>query len=106
MVLPYKMVLKLTLSYFVGIATAPLMGTMVKPLVRGTVKTTIGIGLQVKKLATEVAEELQDIAAEASVDFVAPETKSDGPVTASGAGMRPSVSATAAKNVSTVRRRG
>jgi hypothetical protein len=106
MVLPYKMVLKLTLSYFVGIATAPLMGTMVKPLVRGTVKTAIGIGLQVKKLAAEVSEELQDIAAEASVDFVAAETKSDVSVTASSAGMRPSVSATAAKNVSTVRRRG
>jgi hypothetical protein len=104
--LPYKMVLKLTLSYFVGIATAPLMGTMVKPLVRGTVKTTIGIGLQVKKLAAEVAEELQDLAAEASVDFVAAETNSGISVTAPSAGTRPSVSATAAKNVQTVRRHG
>jgi hypothetical protein len=106
MVLPYKMVLKMALSYLVGIATAPLMGTMVKPLVRHTVKTTIGIGLQMKKLATEVAEELQDIAAEVSVDFVAPETKSDVPTTASTTGMRPGVSAAAAENVSTVRRRG
>jgi hypothetical protein len=106
MVLPYKMVLKMTLSYFVGIATAPLMGTMVKPLVRSTIKTTIGIGLQVKKLATEVAEELQDIAAEASADYIAAETKPDVPVTSSSAGMRPNASATAAKNVSTVIRRG
>jgi hypothetical protein len=106
MILPYKMVLKMTLSYFVGIATAPLMGTMVKPLVRSTVKATIGIGLQVKKLATEVAEELQDIAAEASVDHIAAQTKSDVPVTSSSTGMRSSASATAAKNVSTVIRRG
>lgn len=106
MVLPYKMAFKLTLSYLVGIATAPLMGMMVKPLVRGAVKTTIGIGLQVKKLAAEVAEELQDLAAEASVDFVAAETKSGVSVTPPSAGTRPSVSVTAAKNVQTVRRRG
>jgi hypothetical protein len=106
MVLPYKMALKLTLTYFVGIATAPLMGTMVKPLVRGTVKTTIGIGLQVKKLAAEVAEELQDLAAEASVDFAAAETKPGVSVTAPSAGTRLGVSATTAKNAQTVRRRG
>lgn len=106
MALPYKMVLKLTLSYLVGTATAPLMGMMVKPLVRGTVKTTIGIGLQVKKLAAEMTEKLQDLAAEASVDFAAAETKSGVSVTAPSAGTRPSVSTTAAKNVHTVRRRG
>jgi uncharacterized protein DUF5132 len=106
MILPYKMALKLTLTYFIGIATAPLMGTMVKPLVRGTVRTTIGIGLQVKKLVAEVAEELQDLAAEASVDFAAAETKSGVSVTAPSAETRLGVSATAVKNVQTDRRRG
>lgn len=58
------------LPYFIGVVTAPLVGMIVKPLVRGTVKTTIGVGLQVKKLAAEAAEDMQDLAAEASAEFV------------------------------------
>ena len=60
--------------YLIGLVTAPLVGAIIKPLLRGTVKTTVGIGLQVKKLAAEVREEFQDITAEASVEIVAAET--------------------------------
>ncbi|MGH3931073.1 MAG: DUF5132 domain-containing protein [Pseudonocardiaceae bacterium] len=48
---------------------------ILKPLVRGTVKTTIGVALQVKKLAVEAAEDLQDLAAEASADVTTPKVE-------------------------------
>lgn len=70
---PFKMVL----PYLVGFATAPLVGMIIKPLMRGAIKTTIGIGLEVKKLAAEAAEDLQDLAAEVNAEFVAAETKSN-----------------------------
>ncbi|MGH3828904.1 MAG: DUF5132 domain-containing protein [Pseudonocardiaceae bacterium] len=75
---PYKT----ALPYLIGFVTAPLVGMLIKPLVRGAIKTTIGIGLEVKKLAAEAAEDLQDIAAEAGAEFVAAETKSDVSATA------------------------
>ncbi|MGH3566772.1 MAG: DUF5132 domain-containing protein [Pseudonocardia sp.] len=48
----------------------------IRPLIRGTIKTTMRISLEVKKLAAEAAEDLQDLAAEASAEFIAAETKS------------------------------
>lgn len=60
--------------YLIGLVTAPLVVKVVKPLLRGTVKTTIGVGLQAKKLAAEAAEDLQDLAAEASAEMAAAET--------------------------------
>lgn len=67
--------------YLIGLVTAPLVGAIIKPLLRGTVKTTVGIGLQVKKLAAEAREEFQDITAEASVEIVAAETAARSNVT-------------------------
>lgn len=60
--------------YLIGLVTAPLAVKVVKPLLRGAVKTTIGVGLQAKKLATDAAEDLQDLAAEASAEMAAAET--------------------------------
>lgn len=57
--------------YLAGLVTAPLVAGVVRPLVRGAVKTTVTLGLQVKKLAAEAREESQDIAAEASADLAA-----------------------------------
>ncbi|MGH3930500.1 MAG: DUF5132 domain-containing protein [Pseudonocardiaceae bacterium] len=81
--------------YLVGAVTAPLVGAVIKPIVRGTVKTTISIALQMKKLAAEAAEGVQDLAAELSADFDAPqaETHSGAAVTASRTGTRPAVTA-------------
>lgn len=59
--------------YVIGAVTAPLAAMVIKPILRGTVKTTIGVALQIKKLAAETAEDLQDLAAEASSGFDAPE---------------------------------
>jgi hypothetical protein len=61
--------------YILGSLTGPLVATVIKPLMRGAVKTTIGIGLQVKKLAAEAAEELQDLAAEAGAERAASDGK-------------------------------
>jgi Protein of unknown function (DUF5132) len=60
--------------YLIGLVTAPLVVKVVKPLLRGTVKTTIEVGLQAKKLGAEAVEDLQDLAAEASAEMAAAET--------------------------------
>lgn len=62
--------------YLLGLVTAPLMAKVVKPLLRGTVKTTVGLALQVKKVAAEAVEDVQDLAAEASAEMVAAEMAS------------------------------
>lgn len=42
--------------YVVGVLTAPLVGKVLKPVVRGTVKAAVGVALQVKKAAAEAVE--------------------------------------------------
>lgn len=59
------------LPYLVGIVTAPLAAKIIKPLFRGVVKTTVGVAMEVKRVAAEAGEEIQDIAAEVSVEKVA-----------------------------------
>ncbi len=54
--------------YLIGVVTAPLVVKIIKPLVRGTVKASVGLALEVKKAAAEAGEEFQDIAAEVSSD--------------------------------------
>lgn len=56
-------------AFLIGVVSAPLAGKVVKSLVRGTVKTTAGIRLQVKQLAAETAEESRDLTAEASTEM-------------------------------------
>lgn len=73
--------------YLLGLITAPLAKMIVKPLVRGTIKTTIGVAIQMKKIAAEAAEDLQDLAAEASMGVAAAEVEAP-PV---GAGVVPKV---------------
>ncbi|PZS11643.1 MAG: DUF5132 domain-containing protein [Pseudonocardiales bacterium] len=64
-----------------GLVTAPLAGAVIKPLLRGTVKLTVGIGLQVKKLAAEAREEFQDLTAEANAEIATAETAARSNVT-------------------------
>jgi len=66
----------LATTYVVGLVTAPYVAVLVNPLLRGTVKTTIRISSEVKKLATEAVEDFQDIAAEANAEFAAAEVES------------------------------
>jgi len=55
-------------SYLLGSITGVVAAKAVKPVLRSTLKTTIGIGLDLKKRAAEAAEELQDIVAEAAME--------------------------------------
>ncbi|HET9117796.1 MAG TPA: DUF5132 domain-containing protein [Pseudonocardiaceae bacterium] len=48
--------------------TAPLVVKVVKPVVRGVVKASVGLALEVKKAAAEAGEEIQGLAAEVSSD--------------------------------------
>lgn len=88
--------------YLVGVVTAPLLAKIVKPVLWGVVKTTVGAALEVKKLASEAAGDVQNLIAEASTDFAVTETPSAVVATVPKAGTRtagtrPGVSATAPK---------
>ncbi|WP_020636829.1 DUF5132 domain-containing protein [Amycolatopsis alba] len=48
----------------IGLVIAPLAGKMVKPLARGAVRASVGVALELRKLAAQTSEELQDLAAE------------------------------------------
>jgi hypothetical protein len=61
----------IVLPYLIGVVTAPLVGKVVKPIARGTIKTTIVIGLQAKRLVAGTAEDLQDLVAEANAEVTA-----------------------------------
>ncbi|MGH3854137.1 MAG: DUF5132 domain-containing protein [Pseudonocardiaceae bacterium] len=50
--------------YAIGVVTAPLVVKAVKPLLRGVVKATVAVSLEVKRAASEAGEEIHDIAAE------------------------------------------
>ena len=52
--------------YLIGVVTAPLVARIVKPIVRGTVKTTVGLAMEAKKAAAEAGAGFQGIAAEVS----------------------------------------
>lgn len=56
-------------TYLIGIVTIPLARMVVKPLLEGTVKTTVGAVLEVKKLAGEAVAELHEIAAEVNSEL-------------------------------------
>jgi hypothetical protein len=62
-------------AYLIGVVTAPLARMVVKPLLRSSVKATVGLALQFKKLAAEAGEEFQDIAAEANFEMAAAEAQ-------------------------------
>ena len=68
------------IPYLLGLVTAPLVARLAKPVLRSTVKATIEIGLQARKIAAEAVEDLQDLAAEATAEMVAAEmTATTGP---------------------------
>lgn len=58
----------IVVPYLIGVVTAPLVVAVAKPIVRGTVKATMGISLQAKKAAAEAREDYHVIAKEARSD--------------------------------------
>ncbi|MEU3561455.1 MULTISPECIES: DUF5132 domain-containing protein [unclassified Kitasatospora] len=57
--------------FLIGLVVAPLAKRLLKPLVRGVVKTSVGIVMEVKKAAHEAGENIHDLAAEVAADMVA-----------------------------------
>ncbi|USQ86898.1 DUF5132 domain-containing protein [Streptomyces phaeoluteigriseus] len=57
--------------FLIGLIAAPLAKRVVKPLMRGLVKTSVGLVLEVKRAAHEAGEGLQDLAAEVTAEVVA-----------------------------------
>ncbi|MGH3693659.1 MAG: DUF5132 domain-containing protein [Pseudonocardiaceae bacterium] len=51
--------------------TAPLVVKILKPVVRGVVKASVGLTLEVKKAAAEAGAEIQGLAAEVGIDKAA-----------------------------------
>lgn len=64
--------------YLIGLVTAPLVAKIVKPILRGTVKASVGLALEVKKAAAEAGEEFHGLKAEVAAD------KAGGPVGRAG----------------------
>ncbi|MFG2140186.1 DUF5132 domain-containing protein [Streptomyces sp. NPDC048650] len=56
--------------FLIGLIAAPVAKRMIKPLVRGVVKTSVGLAMEVKKAAHEAGEGIQDLAAEVAAEMV------------------------------------
>ncbi|WP_405912204.1 DUF5132 domain-containing protein [Streptomyces sp. NBC_00963] len=57
--------------FLFGLIVAPLAKRLLKPLVGGVVKASVGIAMEVKKAAQEAGENIHDLAAEVAADVVA-----------------------------------
>lgn len=55
--------------YLSGLVTAPFLKLLVRPVLKGAVKTTVQVAWEVKRLAAEAAEEVYEISAEAFAEF-------------------------------------
>lgn len=58
--------------FVVGVISAPLVKKVLRPVVRGAVKTSVKLAADAKRAAHEVNEGLYDIAAEASAEVLGP----------------------------------
>ncbi|MFF3849920.1 DUF5132 domain-containing protein [Streptomyces sp. NPDC002328] len=67
--------------FLIGLIAAPLVKRLGKPLVRGVVKATVGLGIEVKRAVHEAGEGVHELAAEATAGVRAAQT-------AAGAGHR------------------
>lgn len=63
--------------FLIGLIAAPLAKRIVKPLVRGIVKTSVGLVLEVKRAAGEANEGIQDLAAEVTAEVIAAQMARD-----------------------------
>jgi uncharacterized protein DUF5132 len=57
--------------YLLGVVTAPLVVRVFKPIVRGTVRASVGLAMEAKKAAAEAGQEYRAIAAEESGELAA-----------------------------------
>ncbi|WP_078900972.1 DUF5132 domain-containing protein [Actinacidiphila yeochonensis] len=57
--------------FLIGLIAASLAKRLGKPLMRGIIKTSLGLGIEVKKAVHEASEGIQDLAAEATAEMLA-----------------------------------
>ncbi|MDT0614136.1 DUF5132 domain-containing protein [Streptomyces lancefieldiae] len=55
--------------FLIGLVAASLVKRVAKPLVRGIVKTSVGLGLEVQRAVHEAGAEIHGLAAEASAEM-------------------------------------
>ncbi|MGW2048306.1 DUF5132 domain-containing protein [Streptomyces sp. NPDC001858] len=57
--------------FLIGLIAASLVKRLGKPLVRGVVKASVGLGIEVKRAVHEAGEGIHDIAAQATAEVLA-----------------------------------
>ncbi|MGX1274632.1 DUF5132 domain-containing protein [Streptomyces phaeoluteigriseus] len=57
--------------FLIGLIAAPLAKRLLKPLMRGVLKTSVGLAYEVKKATLEAGENIHDLAAEMAAEMVA-----------------------------------
>ncbi|MFB7508717.1 DUF5132 domain-containing protein [Streptomyces broussonetiae] len=60
--------------FLIGLIAAPLVKRLGKPLVRGVVKASVGLGIEVKRAVHEAGEGIHSLAAEATAEVLAAQT--------------------------------
>ncbi|MFK0113692.1 DUF5132 domain-containing protein [Streptomyces sp. NPDC091217] len=70
--------------FVVGVITAPLAKRVAKPLVRGVIKTSVGLTLEVKRAVIEAGEEIQGLTAEVAAEKMASSARTRGVEAAAG----------------------
>ncbi|MBD0671458.1 hypothetical protein BU198_12280 [Streptomyces sp. CBMA156] len=75
--------------FVAGLVVAPLAKLLLKPVVRGVVKTSVGLVLEVKKAAHEAGENIHDLAAEVAAEMGSDRSATDDGAAHEGNGHRP-----------------
>lgn len=57
--------------FLIGLIAASLVKRLGKPVMRGIVKTSVGLGIEIKRAVHEAGGEIQDLAAEATAEVLA-----------------------------------
>ncbi|MFK0113688.1 DUF5132 domain-containing protein [Streptomyces sp. NPDC091217] len=60
--------------FLIGLIAASLVKRLGKPLVRGVVKASVGLGIEVKRAVHEAGEGIHELAAEATAEVLAAQT--------------------------------
>ncbi|MGV4988825.1 DUF5132 domain-containing protein [Streptomyces sp. NRAIS4] len=63
--------------FLLGLVLAPAAKRFARPLVHGTIKTTVGLAMEMKKAAHQAGEEFHDIAAEVTAEMINAELRDD-----------------------------
>ncbi|WP_328324547.1 MULTISPECIES: DUF5132 domain-containing protein [unclassified Streptomyces] len=64
--------------FLIGLIVAPLAKRFVTPLVKGVLKTSVGLVMEVKRAAHEANEGLHDLAAEVTTEVMAAQFAAEG----------------------------